>query len=109
MRIVKKAANVALAGLMMGASASVWAQVPAGNTTGAGRAGAALVASGPLSAAEIVMQPSEQVQAARRVINNCKASHLYTADDIVGDKSTCIMGTYNLPGGMLGTATSVAR
>jgi hypothetical protein len=56
-----------------------------------------------------VMQPSEQVQAARKVISNCKASHLYTADDIVGDKSTCIMGTYNLPGGMLGTATAVAR
>ena len=108
MNIFKKAANVALAGLMMGASASVWAQVPAGNTTGAGGAGAALVASGPLSAMEVVMQPSEQVQAARKVVDNCKPSHLYAADDIVGDKSTCIMGTYSLPGG-IGTATGVTR
>ena len=104
MRIVKKAANIALAGLMMGASASVWAQVPAGNTTGTSRAGAALVASGPLSAVEVVMQPSEEVQAARRVTNNCKASHLYTADDIVGDKDTCIKGTYDIPGGFVGIA-----
>src|SRR6266481_3792988 len=98
MRIFKKAANIAMAGLMMGASASAWAQMPAGNTPS--RAGAALVASGPLSATEIALQPSEQVQAARQLHNNCKASHLYGADDIVGDKSTCIMGTYNLPGGM---------
>jgi hypothetical protein len=107
MRIFKKAANIAMAGLMMGASASAWAQMPAGNTPS--RAGAALVASGPLSATEIALQPSEQVQAARQLHNNCKASHLYGADDIVGDKSTCIMGMYTFPGGLVGTATGVAR
>lgn len=107
MKIVKRAAVVVISGLLMGAASSTWA-MPAGNMAAPSQAEVIAVTNGPLSATESSLEPSLALQAARRVRNNCEASHIYGADDVVGDKNACIMGGYSIPGAYgFGMATSV--
>jgi hypothetical protein len=85
--------------LMGAASVSTWAGMPAGNLAAPSQAEVLAVANGPLSATEGALEPSMALQAARQVRSNCKASHIYGADDVVGDKNACIMGGYAISGG----------
>jgi hypothetical protein len=108
MKIVKRAAVVVISGLLMGAASSSWAAMPATNVAGTGQAEVIAAANGPVAATESPLEPSLALQAARLVRSNCKASHIYGADDVVGDKNACIMGGYAIGGGYgYGMATSV--
>ena len=99
MTIVKRAAIVAISGLLMGASVSAWAAMPAGNMAAPSHAEVVAAANGPLSATEGSVDPSLALQVAHHIHSNCEASHMYGADDVVGDANACIMGGYAIPGG----------
>jgi hypothetical protein len=99
MTIVKRAAIVAISGLLMGASASAWAAMPAGNTAAASHAEVVAAANGPMSATEDSVAPSLALQVTHHIHSNCEASHMYGADNVVGDQNACIMGGYAIPGG----------
>jgi hypothetical protein len=110
MRIVEKAAAVLVAGLMIGAtSMSSWAAMPAANMAAPSQAEVIGAATGPFSATESLLEPSLVLQAERQVHSNCKASHMYGADNLVGDPNACIMGGYGIAGaygyGGVGMAT----
>ena len=98
MKMVKRAALVVMSGLLMGVSASAWATMPAGNTTEPNHAEVIAAGNGPLFATESSLEPSVALQAARQDHGKCKASHIYGAADVVGDKNTCIMGGYAFSG-----------
>jgi len=98
MRIVKSAAVVAISGFLMGASMSAWAGMPTDNMEAPSHIEVIAAANGPLSATEGALEPSMALQATRQVRSNCQASHIYGADDVVGDKNSCIMGGYAIPG-----------
>lgn len=98
MKKVKSAALAVISGWLIGASASAWATMPAGNMTEPNHAEVIAAANGPLFAAEGSLEPSLALQAARQDHGRCKASHIYGAADVVGDKNTCIMGGYGIPG-----------
>jgi hypothetical protein len=91
MKIVKRAAAVVMSSLLMSASVSTWAAMPAGNMAAPGHAEVIAAANGPLSATKSSLEPSPALQAARQVRGNCRASHIYGAHDVVGDPNTCII------------------
>jgi hypothetical protein len=101
MKIVKRTAVVvAISGLLMSAaSVSTWAGMPSGNIPAPSHLQVLAAANGPLFATESSLEPSMALQAARQVRSNCEASHMYGADNVVGDKNACIMGGYAIPGG----------
>jgi hypothetical protein len=101
MKIVKSAAMVVISGLLMGASVSARAAMPVDNMASPSHASVIAVANDPLFATVSSLEPSPALQAARQEHNNCKASHMYGADDIVGDKQACIMGGYSISGGLV--------
>jgi hypothetical protein len=98
MKRVKSAALVVMSGWLMGVSASAWAAMPAGNMAQPNHAEVIAAANGPLFATESSLEPSLALQAARQDQGKCKASHIYGAADVVGDKNTCIMGGYGISG-----------
>jgi hypothetical protein len=100
MKIVKGAAVVVMSGFLMGASSlSTRAAMPAGNVAAApSNASVIVAANGPLSATESLLKPPLALPSSPQVHSNCKASHLYGADDVVGDQNSCIMGGYAIPG-----------
>jgi hypothetical protein len=98
MKRVKSAALVVMSGWLIGVSASAWAAMPAGNITEPNHGEVIAAANDPLFAAEDSLEPSLALQAARQDHGKCKASHIYGAADVVGDKSTCIMGGYAFSG-----------
>jgi hypothetical protein len=98
MKRVKSATLVVMSGWLMGVSASAWAAMPAGNMAQPNHAEVIAAASGSLFATEGSLEPSLALQAARQDHVKCKASHIYGAADVVGDKSTCIMGGYAFSG-----------
>ena len=109
MKITKKAAVVVISGLLMsGASVPTWAEMPANSIAAPGHAEVIAAANGPLAATESSLEPSNAVQAARQARSNCTASHIYGADDVVGDQKACIMGGYAIQGTYgVGIATGV--
>jgi hypothetical protein len=98
MNIRKSAAVIVMSSLLMTASLSAWAAMPADNTTPPNHAEVFATASGPLLATESFLEPSPALQAARQGHSNCKASHIYGTSGVVGDKHACIMGGYMVPG-----------
>jgi hypothetical protein len=110
MKIVRKAAVVAIAGFLLGATlVPSWAAMPAANMAAPNQAEVIAAATGPFSATESLLEPSVALQATRQVRSNCKASHMYGADNLVGDPKACIMGGYGIAGaygyGGVGMAT----
>jgi len=110
MKIIKSAAIVAISGFLLGATlVPSWAAMPAASTAAETHAGVIMAADVPLSATESLLEPSLALQAARQVHSNCKASHMYGADNLVGDPKACIMGGYGIAGaygyGGVGMAT----
>jgi hypothetical protein len=100
MRIVKTAAVVVMSGLLMSAAAaSTRAGVPAGNMPGPSYPQVLAAANRPMSATEDSVDPSLALQVTHHIHSNCEASHMYGADNVVGDKNACIMGGYAIPGG----------
>jgi hypothetical protein len=101
MKIVKRAAAVvAISGLLMSAAAvSTWAGMPAGNMPAPSQPQVLAAANGPMSATEDSVAPSLALQVTHHIHSNCEASHMYGADNVVGDKDACIMGGYAIPGG----------
>jgi hypothetical protein len=101
MTIVKKTAViVAMSGLLMGAaSVSTWAGMPAGNMSAPSHPQVLAAANGPMSATEGSVDSSLARQVTYQIHSNCEASHMYGADNVVGDKNACIMGGYAIPGG----------
>src|SRR5437879_5852132 len=100
MKLVNGAAVALMSGFLMGASSlSTWAAMPARDMAVApGAAKVLAVADGSLSATESALEPSLALQATRQVRNNCRPSHLYGPDDVVGDQNSCIKGGYAIPG-----------
>jgi len=99
MKIEKITAMVVISGLLMGASVSARAAMPVDSMAGSSHGAVIAAANGPLFATVSSLEPSPALQASRQEHNNCKASHMYGADDIVGDKQACIMGGYSISGG----------
>ena len=101
MRIVKRAAVVMMSGLLMGAgSVSTWAAIPAGNIPAPSNPEVVASANASGSATARMVEPSLALQASHHVHSNCEASHMYGADNVVGDASACIRGGYAIPGGL---------
>jgi hypothetical protein len=98
MKRVKSAALVVMSGWLMGVSASAWAAMPAVNMAQPNHAEVIAAANGPLFATEGSLEPSLALQVARQDHGKCKASRIYGAADVVGDKNICIMGGYEVPG-----------
>jgi hypothetical protein len=109
MRIMKVTAMVMISGLLMGASAPGWAATPVDSVAGSSHGAVIAAANGPLFATVSSLEPSPALQSARQEHNNCEASHMYGADDIVGDKQACIMGGYSISGGPGMATGAVAR
>jgi hypothetical protein len=110
MNIIKGSAVVAISGLLL---AATWvpssAEMPAASTAAETHTGAIMAADVQMSATESSLEPSLALQAARQVLSNCKASHMYGADNLVGNPKACIMGGYGIAGaygyGGVGMAT----
>lgn len=98
MNIRKTAAVMVMSGLLMTASLSAWAAMPADNMAPSGHAEVIAASNVPLFATVNSLEPSKALQAARQGHSNCKASRIYGTSDVVGDKSACIMGGYSIPG-----------
>jgi len=98
MNIRKRATVIVMSGLLMTASLSAWAAMPAYNIAPPNHAEVIATKSGPLFATESLLEPSPALQAARQGHSNCKASHVYGTSGVVGDKHACIMGGYMVPG-----------
>jgi hypothetical protein len=110
MKMTKSAVVVAISGFLLGATlVPSWAEMLAASTGAENHAGVIMAADVPLSATESLLEPSLAFQASREVHSNCKASHLYGADNLVGDPKACIMGGYGIAGaygyGGVGMAT----
>jgi hypothetical protein len=100
MKIVRTVAVVVMAGLLMSAAAvSTWAGMPAGHMPAPGHLQVLAAANGPMSTIEDSVDPSLALQVTHHIHSNCEASHMYGADNVVGDKNACIMGGYAIPGG----------
>jgi hypothetical protein len=52
-----------------------------------------------MSATEDSVDPSLALQLTHHIHSNCEASHMYGANNVVGDANACIMGGYAIPGG----------
>jgi hypothetical protein len=97
MNIIKSAAVVTMSGFLLGATLMPsWAEMPAANTAAETHAGVIMAADVPLSATESLLEPALPLQATRQVHSNCKASHMYGADNLVGNPKACIMGGYGI-------------
>ncbi len=110
MKLVKSAAAGLVAGLVIGAtSISSWAAMPAANMAAPIQAEVIAAATVPLSATQSLLEPSLALKPARQVHSNCKPSHMYGANNLVGDPNACIMGGYGIAGiygyGGVGMAT----
>ena len=109
MKIMKSAAVVAISSVLVSATlAPSWAEMPTARTAAEAQAGVMVAAEAPMSGTESLLEPSIALQAGRQVQSNCKASHMYGADNLVGDPKACIMGGYGIAGASghgLGIAT----
>jgi hypothetical protein len=108
MKIIKSAAVVTISAFLLGATlVPSWAEMPAASTAAQTHAGVITVADVPLSATESLLKPALPLQAARQVHSNCKASHMYGADNLVGNQKACIMGGYAIGSGYGGVGTAI--
>jgi hypothetical protein len=99
MKITMKIAAVVTSVLVMGASVPGWAAMPINDMPVASPAVVITQANGPLSVPASLLEPSSALQAARQDPDNCKAGHLYSQHDIVGDPQACIKGLFTVGGG----------
>jgi hypothetical protein len=100
MKIVKTTAAALLSSMLIGAVCT-----PAWSATGATQAPldadviiAKNVVAAPLPAARSWLDPSPVDTAPPQDQTNCKAGHVYSQHDIVGDPQACIMGTLTIGG-----------
>ena len=94
MKLTMRVATGVTSVLLMGASVPGWAAMPA-----ASPAVVIALANGPLSVPMSSLEPSPALQAARQDPDNCKAGHIYSQHDIVGDPQACIKGLFTVGGG----------
>jgi hypothetical protein len=99
MNIVKTTAVALMSSLLIGAAC-----MPAWSATGADPAPInadvmlAKNVTGSLPASRSWLNPSPVPTAPRQDQTNCKAGHVYSQHDIVGDPQACIMGTLTIGG-----------
>jgi len=92
MRILKATTAALVLGLVSGASLPAWS-APSGSKV--------LPVAEATPANPVVQAPNSvlgapefpQIRIQPKVLNKCKAGHIYSAHDIVGDPETCIMGS----------------
>ena len=83
--------------LVMGTSVLPgWAAMPVNNMPVASPTVVIALANGPLSVPVSSLEPSPALQAARQNPDNCKAGHVYSQHDIVGDPEACIKGLFTV-------------
>jgi hypothetical protein len=99
MKIAMRVATVVTSVLLMGASVPGWAEMPVNDMAVASPAVVIAQANSPLSVPVSLLEPSSALQAARQDPDNCKAGHLYSQHDIVGDPQSCIKGLFTVGGG----------
>jgi hypothetical protein len=110
MNIVKTTAVVLMSGLLIGAACMpAWSAAnnpaarSAANNPAAPTASAEVMpantAAPSLLAIRVLFGPSVDEPAPHKDQMNCKAGHLYSQHDIVGDPQACIMGRLTVIGG----------
>ena len=98
MKITMRVAAVVTSVLLMGASAPGWAAMPVNDMAVASPAVVIARAIDSLSVPVSLLEPSSALQAARQDPDNCKAGHVYSQHDIVGDPQACIKGLFTVGG-----------
>src|ERR1700728_2861544 len=96
MKIPVGIAAVVTSVLVIGTAVPGWAAMPINDMPVANHAVVIALANGPLSVPVSSLEPSPALQAARQSPDNCKAGHVYSQHDIVGDPQACIMGTLTI-------------
>jgi hypothetical protein len=99
MKLTMRVTAVVTSVVLMGASVPGWAGMPVNDMAAAGPAVVITQANGPISVPASLLEPSAALQAARQDPDNCKAGHVYSQHDIVGDPQACIKGLFTVGGG----------
>jgi hypothetical protein len=102
MNIVKTTAAALVSSLLIGAACMpAWS---AANNSGAPTAYAEVVPANTVAPSLLVIRggvvPSVAEAAPHKDQMNCRAGHLYSQHDIVGDPQACIMGHLTIGGGV---------
>ena len=96
MKITMRIAAVVTSVLVIGTSVPGWAAMPINDMPVGSSPVVIALANGPLSLPVSSLEPSPALQAARQSPDNCKAGHVYSQHDIVGDPQACIKGLFTV-------------